>query len=218
MCIWFRNDNAYREKELCMHLKPWEVDSRLKEDQLVEIGNIIKDVRNSTVELHDPDNGDGPWGLGCRVYDRTVNILAQKVFDYEWLELLRENLYFVILVNGVPIRYYKGTPETPPHRTLCKRLPEIYAEQCVFDFEESNRDWFWRLGVEPDNEQKVLQTTIAQLNKKGDFKNVWVIPTVEAVSPITFIHDIKPEPVVLESPAIGTKRSASKELKNGAEG
>lgn len=92
-----------------MNQKPWEIEPNLQKDCLCQLGHIIRDVRQGVLDLHDPDDGDGPWSLGCRAYERMINILEKFTESLPWLKIIREqSLYFLILIDGVPLRFYKG--------------------------------------------------------------------------------------------------------------
>ena len=52
------------------NFEPWRKYPDLTRDRLSVIATMIRDVRHGCVLLHDPDEGDGPWSLGCRAYER----------------------------------------------------------------------------------------------------------------------------------------------------
>ena len=53
------------------NFEPWQKYPDLTRDRLSVIATIIRDVRHRCVMLHEPDEGDGPWSLGCRAYEET---------------------------------------------------------------------------------------------------------------------------------------------------
>ena len=73
-----------------MNQKPWEIEPNLQKEYLCQLGHIIRDVRQGVLDLHDPDDGDGPWSLGCRAYERTINILEKSADSLPWLKVIRE--------------------------------------------------------------------------------------------------------------------------------
>src|SRR3989304_6986551 len=112
-----------------MGCKPWEVHSALEKERLKTLASTIRAVRHRSVELHQPEEGDGHWSLGCRIYERTINAIAWESQNIPWLKVIRNNLYFLMLIDGVPVRLHKGDIENPDFRVL-RRLPfEIEAEQ-----------------------------------------------------------------------------------------
>ena len=153
-----------------MDKKPWDIEPELTEDRLCSLANIIKEVRNKAVSLHDPDKGDGAWSLGCRVYERTINTITDKAETLPWLDFYRDNLYFIIMIKGVPLRFFKGRVNSPTLRTLRQRFPEQRGEQIMFDF-ESDREWFWRMAIETEEDGSVFRILLGQYDK-ADRKSV----------------------------------------------
>jgi hypothetical protein len=185
-----------------MDQKPWEVHSALSEDRLLPIAKIVMSVRDKALELYDPSEGDGPWSLGCRVYERTINALAAEMESLPWFDFIRNGLYFVILIEGVPIRFYKGEIENPNFRSLRRRYPEIEAQQCVFPFDSSQ--WFWRLVVETDENGGIFRILMVQYTENGNFRNLWVVPVTPFIHVPQSSAD-KKESVILERPAIALR-------------
>lgn len=184
--------------------KPWEIDKRLAKPCICEVGKIIKHVRHKTISLHDPDNGDGPWSLGCRIYERTINTFVEKSKILDWLGYIKDNLYFVVLVNGVPIRFYRGTVEEPTNRTLRRLSPERKATQLLFDFEEP--EWFWRIVVDTELNGEVLRLVLAQFDEMGGHQNPWEIPISRPVAVMTPVDSIRRESVVLDKPNVSPRK------------
>src|SRR3989339_2221164 len=107
-------------------MNPWEIDHGLTEERLCEIARIFRDVRHQTLSLYDPDEGDGPWSLGCRIYERTINKFAGEAENLDWLSVHRsDSLYFVIFIDNIPLRFYRGKIDEPTKRTLRQKLPEF---------------------------------------------------------------------------------------------
>ena len=182
-----------------MNQKPWEIEPNLQKEYLCQLGHIIRDVRQGVLDLHDPDDGDGPWSLGCRAYERTINILEKLAETLPWLKVIRkQSLYFLILVDGVPFRFYKGRFDNPPERTLRKDYPELRFRQLSFD----QREWMWRIAVETDYDGSVLRITVAQYEEKGNFRNPWEIPLTEPIPAITSLTETRADSVILEIPPL----------------
>ncbi|MFZ6007060.1 MAG: hypothetical protein ACOYU2_05320 [Nitrospirota bacterium] len=186
-----------------MDQKPWDVHPALMEDRLCCIANIISDVRNRTIDLHDPNGGDGVWSLGCRIYERTINIIDRESKKISWLDTIKNGLYFVILIDGVPIRFYKGDVDNPNMRSLHRRYPELEAQQYHFSFYEP--EWFWRIVVETADDGKILRIVMLQYTESGNSKNLWEIPITEPVTVETPSYDTARESVVLEKPVVKPK-------------
>jgi hypothetical protein len=179
--------------------KPWELNPELTEDRLKLIGKTIKEIRNKAISLYDPEEGDAPWSLGCRVYDRTINMLP-KLINESWFGYVKSNLYFVMLIEGTPIRFYRGNAECPPGRTLVRNSLERQHYQMGL-FGDDN-EWFWRIAVETDHDYQTLRITIAQYNDVGDFKNLYEIPIDEPIATVISVTDRKPKAVDLGKPEV----------------
>lgn len=187
-----------------MDKKPWEINPELTKDRLCLLAKIIKEVRNKAVSLYDPSEGDGPWSLGCRIYERTINKIEREAASLTWLKIYREKLYFVIIINDVSLRFYKGKVDTPTGRTLRQKFPEAKSEQLMFDF-ESQREWFWRIAVDTETDGSVLRTSLAQYDKAGNYRNEWEIPITDPVSIVSTVKQIRHEAVDLGKPPIHKK-------------
>ena len=187
-----------------MNNKPWEIEPDLTKDRLCLLAKIIKEVRDKTVSIYDPNEGDGPWSLGCRIYERTINKIEQKAETLRWLKIYREKLFFVIIINSIPLRFYKGKVDTPTIRTLRqKKFPEQRNEQLMFDF-ESQREWVWRISVDTDIDGSVLRTSLAQYDKIGNHRNGWEIPITDHITEVSPVQ-IRHESVELDRPPIHKK-------------
>jgi hypothetical protein len=180
--------------------KPWEVAPALTEDRLLHIAKIMKDVRERAIDLHLPEEGDTAWGLGCRIYDRTINRIDWEAAILPWFEVIKDGLYFVMLIDKVPVRFYKGEIGSPNSRTLHRHQAEISAQQLAFPWDSS--EWFWRMVIVPDNEGKVLRIVIAQFTESGNTRNIWDIPISSPVHALTRMTDTYPEPVKLAKPVL----------------
>lgn len=193
-----------------MNRKPWEIEPRLEMECLCELAGIIRDVRHKALQQHNPDEGDGPWGLGCRVYDRTINIIERKAQEIPWLACIRkESLYFVMLVNGVPLRFYTGKADEPSARTLKQRFPELAVRQLELPFDQ--REWVWRLAIETEDDGSVFQISLAQYDEDGNFRNPWQVPLSVAIPPITLVNDRRRAAAVLDKPTLIPKDDKSQE-------
>ncbi|MBZ0158487.1 MAG: hypothetical protein K8I29_20000 [Alphaproteobacteria bacterium] len=185
-------------------LRPWEINSSLTGECLCTVARIIKDVRHRTLELYDPEEGDGVWSLGCRIYERTINSIEREAKKLVWLEIIRNGLYFVMLINGVPVRFYHGEVDNPNMRSLRRLYPELEVQQMEFPFAPS--EWFWRLVVETENDGRVLRIIIAQFKECGNSQNSWEIPVTEPITLMTSVVETRREGVELERPTVGSRK------------
>ena len=200
-----------------MDQKPWEVEPKLRREYLCELGQIIRDVRHGVLDLYDPDEGDGPWSLGCRAYERTINVLGRKAESSPWLKAVRKNsLYFLILLDGVPLRFYKGSFDHPPERTLRQDSPEARFHQITIAFDR--REWVWRISVEPEQDGRVFRITLAQYDRTGNFRNPWEIPLAEPIPAIASLTGNRSDSVILEKPSLLLRHETIEEGMENASG
>jgi hypothetical protein len=101
-------------------MKPWELVPAFAEDRLVALGEVLLRIRGRAAALQEPDEGDTPWSLGCRVFARTSIQLARIAVSQElpWLVAeLKQNSSFV-KIGGVPIHIFRGDSTDPDVRQL----------------------------------------------------------------------------------------------------
>lgn len=198
-----------------MDPKPWEIEPRLQMECLCALARIIRDVRHEALQQYNPDEGDGPWSLGCRVYERTINIVERRAQKLSWLDCIRkESLYFVMLVNGVPLRFYTGKADEPSARTLRQRFPEMAVRQLALPFDQ--REWLWRLAVETEDDGSVFQIILAQYDENGNFRYPWQVPISEPIPSITSVNDERRAAAVLDKPTLIPKDAQSQEETSNA--
>jgi hypothetical protein len=154
---------------------PWATYPPLTEARLNTVARLLADVRHEAVLLHDPDNGDNNWSLGCRVYVRACAALLTACSQYpEWLSVIEDTgLHFVFAIGGVPLRFYKGEPENAPSRSLKRKLPEIHAHQLALFGDERHADEILRIAVETDTNGEAETITLVQLDQEGNMLEAW---------------------------------------------
>jgi len=186
-------------------LSPWEIDPELTKERLETIANIIKEVRDTTAELHEPEEGDGAWSLGCRIYERTINILQGITTDLSWLTCQRDNLFFLLMIGGVPLRFYHGDIDSPTKRTLKKSFQELHFEQLHLGL--SDEEYRWRICVETDTDGSTLRILVAQFSEDGDSLNRWEIATRNSITPIALFRNDLPQAASIPPPSVGDKEA-----------
>lgn len=191
-----------------MENKPWEVHAELAEDRIVTIGKIISKTRKEALELYEPENGDGPWSLECRIYERTMNGFSAAAKELPWLRCIRKNLYFVVLVGGVPIRFKRKDFERASEMDIRLFHPEITAHQLAFDFDQSG--WYWRVFIETDEYRDILRLVMAQITEDGNTRNAYVIPLSDAVSIAALVKPTLREAAAVEKAILGVKSAEGK--------
>jgi hypothetical protein len=197
-----------------------EFEPRLKypdltQERLSILANAIRRVRSECVALYEPENGDGDWSLGCRVYQRTFFAIKQLATTVDWLTINQElkPLQFSFGVGSVPLRFYKGDPEDPPSRYLSLSQGEFDHIQMSFEFEGlPSPDTILRLAVAVDSTRQVSSVSVVEID---EFKEVVGVYTIPFEVQIVNITPMKAPPVsVPPVVAIPLKKETAEEKKN----
>jgi hypothetical protein len=197
--------------------EPWQKYPDLTREHLSIIATIIRDVRHRCVLLHEPDEGDGPWSLGCRAYERTCAAIRKTAIKHDWLRILPEtsSLGFSFAIGNVPFRFYRGDPEEPPYHYQLKSYGEInHLQLCLaLDTGFHQIDGALRLAVETDGSAEVSAVTLVEVDSGGNPRDSYQIPFDEGESNVVTIEtppvDLPPvtaEPLKKEE---GEKRKKS---------
>jgi hypothetical protein len=185
--------------------EPWQKYPDLTRDRLSVIATIIRDVRHSCVILHDPDEGDGPWGLGCRAYERICFAIRRATLLYNWLQIIPEksSLAFSFAIGNVPFRFYRGDPDEPPFHYQSKSYGETNYIQLHLALDMGNiksLDGVFRLAVET-NDLEVSTVTLVETDVDGSPINSYLVPFDEGATNLVSIQATPPvdlPPVVAE--------------------
>ena len=123
--------------------------------------------------------GDDAWSVGCRAYAFAKNRIARvaEAGTHPWLEVLDNTHHFVFLVEGVPVRFYRGLAEEPTPRTL--RQQELEAQQLSLAFggSEAAEGLLFRLAVETDERGAAARVVFLALRgEEGRVECAWPVP------------------------------------------
>jgi hypothetical protein len=192
-------------------LNPTEKYPALTDDRLSLIADNLRDVRNTTLELYDPLGGDDGWSHGCRVYSRSRYRLTQLSQQYGWLSIVEEDarLRFTFAIEGIPIRFYRGSPEDPPAHYLVTTYGELAQRQL---FTHRELDSILRIAVETDREGRVSTVKLVELDKAGEPTGVYLIPFAVAATNVTSFEAkaVHVDPVELE-PVVNNESNVRKQ-------
>jgi hypothetical protein len=196
--------------------KPWQKYSDLAEERLSAIATIIRDTTHEVVLLHEPEKGDGAWGLGCRAYERTCFAIRKAAIDNEWLTILEQSkmLEFGFAVGAIPFRFYRGKPDDPPDNYTFKSFGEIaYLQYCLDIGEPRTIDGILRLAVDVDASREVSRVTLVEMDDEAHPMNTWVVPFDIATSRVTLIQTpmVDLPPFVAEPLKITEEKEQKKE-------
>ena len=189
-----------------MDKKPWDVHPELHKERLIEVAQILREVRHDALPEHNPTKGDSNWGLGTRVSERSWYALREAAELRDWLQIINPGKHFIFAIGGVPFRFYRGKPERPNSHMLARQYQEIRQHQTAFKFYQEETEYFWRIAVETDVFGEVYRVVVAQVSEHGDVKMMWEVPISDRVSVIGSITPPKPEGVQLPPPSVSGKK------------
>jgi hypothetical protein len=171
---------------------PWELTPALLQDRLETLARVAVSTRNRAFAEADRAAGDTNWGLACKAHERLMHALSELVNRgaHPWLGLVRDGLYVMPLVDGVPVRLYRGAADKPSSRHLdAVRLEherwQANAPQMAFDFMSgvsSDGPWYWLMAMETDANGMVTRVVFVQANDAGQTRHPWECP-LEASAP-----------------------------------
>jgi hypothetical protein len=197
-------------------IEPWLKYPDLTQARLTLLANEIRRVRSKCVDLHQPEDGDGDWSLGCRVYQRTFFAIRELSKTVDWLTINHElkALQFSFSIGSVPLRYYKGDADDPPSRYLTHSHGEELHMQTCFEFEGSPTvDTILRLAVEVDSTRQVASVSLSEIDEYKEVIGMYRIPYDSQVMNIAPMRApaVDMPPVVAEPLKKETKEEKIKE-------
>ena len=157
---------------------PWELHPSLTEERLTAAARLLARGRADAIASADYWAGDDAWSIGCRAYAFSKHQLARAAESgrFAWLGVLDETHHFVFLIEGVPVRFYRGDAEDPSKRTL--RQQESEAEQLALALGSDGAEGLmFRFAVEtaPDGAVKRI-VFLALRGEAGRVECFWPVP------------------------------------------
>jgi hypothetical protein len=167
---------------------PWIKYPDLSLDRLCILAELIRSVRHQAIALHEPENGDGDWCLGCRIYERTCFAIREAAKKYDWLGIIPETktLQFSFSIGSMPFRFYRGDPDDPPSHYLAHTFGELHCIQLALEIEGlPPLDKILRLAVETSASREVSVISVVESDESGEVKNTFGIPLYAEVPGVT---------------------------------
>lgn len=167
------------ESPIMNTFEPWTPYPPLTLERLSAIATRLRDVRQETVDKHEPQDGDSEWSLGCRIYSRSCFALRQAIADYDWLTILPEleNLRFSFAIGNIPLRFYKGNADDPPGKYIGITFGELNQQQLLLAIDGvSLTDVVLRLAIETDEERLASNVILVEMDEAGNVTNTYEIP------------------------------------------
>lgn len=182
-------------------LAPWDLHPSLTAERLAAAARLLARGRQDAIASADPWAGDDAWSIGCRAYAFSKHQLARAAESgrYPWLGILDGTHHFVFLIDGVPVRFFRGDAEDPSKRTL--RQQESEAEQLALALGTVDADGLmFRLAVETGEDGAIGRVVFLALRgEEGRVECFWPVP-------------IEPSATMQERPSQRTARRAPAQL------
>jgi hypothetical protein len=159
--------------------RPWELHPALTEERLAACSRLLARGRADALALADPWAGDDAWSVGCRAYSFSRNRLrrAAEGGRWPWLGVLDGTHHFVFLVDGVPVRFFRGDAEDPTPRTLRRQEAEAAQLSLALGADAAADGLVFRLAVETDAAGAVSRVVFLALRgEAGRAECFWPVP------------------------------------------
>lgn len=158
---------------------PWELHPALTAKRLGIAAHLLARGRADAIALADRWAGDDAWSIGCRAYSFSRHQLsaAARTGEHPWLKVFDATHHFVFLVDGVPVRFFRGDADDPTRRTL--RMQEAEAEQLALALgsEVEAEGLMFRLAVETGESGEVSRIVFLALRgEEGRTECFWPVP------------------------------------------
>lgn len=192
----------------------------LQEERLLTLAQFFASTRSQVVSLHDPFSGDDAWSLGCRGFARWRNLLIQKskTGEWPWLGIVNPGKKFIFSIGAVPVRFYRGSVNRPPFRTLASNAQELTQMSLAFATEDNQfGNLKWRFAIETDYLGEPSAVIFAGLaGEDGSVVCHWKLPfdTTNIELDLTSIHD--DDVVELPAPSVGKPFIKKRDAANDA--
>ncbi|MBB5696065.1 hypothetical protein [Muricoccus pecuniae] len=158
---------------------PWDLHPALTEERLSACARLLARGRTDAVAMADPWAGDDAWSVGCRAYSFSRNRLRQAAEGgrYRWLGVLDHTHHFVFLIDGVPVRFFRGDAEEPSKRTLRQQGSEAQQLALALGDAVGADGLMCRLAVETGEGGEVTRVVFLALRgEEGQMECFWPVP------------------------------------------
>jgi hypothetical protein len=148
---------------------PWDLHPSLTAERLSACARLLARGRADALALADPWAGDDAWSIGCRAYSFSRNRLRQAAEGgrWAWLGVLDETHHFVFMIEGVPVRFFRGDAEEPTKRTLRQQETEAQQLALALGGAGSAEGLMFRLAVETEPDGAVRRVVFLALRGEG---------------------------------------------------
>ena len=195
-------------------MNPWDINPDLQQERLIQLANMLANVRADVVDLHNPALGDTKKSLGFRAYECSRSHCIDKAgrLGFEWLGVLTEDRRFTLKIGSIPVRFWKGEPEKLPSGKLL-RSPEALRQIELFYPSKTDNMLIWFCVLNVNSKGLVDRAYFVGYTDFGEIAVNWQIPIRGSVALMSNVNHIPSESVELDSAA---NRLKAKLFKNDA--
>lgn len=156
---------------------PWDYHPALTEERLCFAARLLVRGRNDALARAEPEAGDDAWSVGCRAYSFSRHQLnrAAATGRHPWLKVMDSSQHFVFLIDGVPVRFFRGPADGPTDRTLVQQEAEAAQMSLAFGPDAGADGLLFRFAVETAADGRVDRVVFLAL--RGERAEcVWPVP------------------------------------------
>jgi len=179
-----------------MHSEPWLLAPQLQKDKLLNLANLLVQVRGEVIDRHEPEIGDTRLSLGMRAYECCRSRIIDKAMekDWPWLSILTHQGRFTFAIDGVPVRFSRNDPKRLPDRKLIPS-PEGSAQMSMFENTNKYSDLRWFLVIDTPYDLPVEHAYFIGYSEDNEIICKWEIPLADIVPVIGEVRKNKPQAV-----------------------
>ena len=159
------------------HRQPWDYHPALTAERLALAARLLVRGRHDALARAEPEAGDDAWSIGCRAYSfsRHQLITAATTGQHPWLKVMDASHHFVFLIEGVPVRFYRGPADGPSERTLAQQEREAAQMSLAFGSDVDTDGLLFRLAIETRADGRVERVMFLALH--GEVPDlIWPVP------------------------------------------
>ncbi|WP_028489825.1 hypothetical protein [Thiothrix lacustris] len=183
-------------------MNPWDVNPDLQQERLIQLANMLAEVRADVVDLHNPELGDTRKSLGFRAYECSRSHCIDKAgqLGFEWLGVLTEDRRFTLKVGSIPVRFWKGEPEKLPSGKLL-RSPEALNQIELFHPKNSDNELIWFCILDANFKGLIERAYFVGYTEIGEIVINWQIPIRGSITLISDVNHMPSDGIELDSAA-----------------
>jgi hypothetical protein len=197
--------------------QPWELNKALTSYRIKQLASLMREVRDLVIDLHDDGLGDSARSSGLRAYEccRNQIIRASSNNDeWPWLGIVKDDGKFTFSIESVPVRLYRGKPNSPEERRLIPCVEAVRQMNLLPVEVSAEASTLWFFAIEVDEFRYVERVTFTGY-VNGAQVSCWEIPLDQKVPALSIIGVERPEPVLTQKASVSIKKKERKAQNDG---